>query len=179
MRHDNSLATRAALLIPCRAVLKAWGVGVLMLLAAGCGGDDMPVVEEGVIVKGRILSDGKTLVDRNAPPGTGSGQVSLVPADQSAKETEQKGYPMTMINEDGTFVFEGAGKGVPPGKYRLIVAGPDASGVPADATVSEDAGPITKAFSVAKSPIEVTIPDNLVGKEHDLGTIDLAKYMKK
>jgi hypothetical protein len=149
-----------------------------MLLVAGCGGDDAPVVKEGVVVKGSVVSGGKPLSAANVPPGTGSGQVSLVPADHDPEDRDHSGFPSAMLDDQGNFVFEGAGKGVPPGKYRLIVAGPDASGVPADATVSEDADPITKAFSVANSPIEVTIPDNLVGKEHDLGTIDLAKHMK-
>ena len=159
---------------PNNAKWKALAVALIGLLTVGCSGEETSDVEEGVIVKGRILSGGNPITVKNAPPGTGSGEVSLVPEGKKSSEADPA-FPSAMVDEQGYFEIKHDGKGVPPGKYRLAIIPPDATGTPGATSKS----PIGRMFSVKNSPIKIDIPADKLGEEHDLGTIELSNYLKK
>jgi hypothetical protein len=152
---------------------------LLVWSIAGCGSDDAPDVVQGVIVKGQIISEEHPLTMENAPPGTGAGQVSLVPVEEHSADGQDPVYPTTMVDDQGNFEFRGDGQGVPAGKYRLAVVPAEMPGAPTESIDTNHSNPIARKFSVKKSPIEVTVPADKVGEQHDLGIIDLGNYLKK
>jgi hypothetical protein len=76
--------------------------------------------------------------------------------------------------DDGTVTFTGPGKGIPPGVYKLTVLGSD---VMPDAEAGND--PFKGKFTLERTPFEFTITVKDLGKEKDLGTIDLDKPPSK
>lgn len=126
----------------------------------GCG-DGNPPVPAGVVVKGKVLRDGKTLDVPNREIGVGRVELQLIPATGPTGDVE-----IALANADGTFEFLGPGKGVKAGAYKLVVLQQD-QGFQSDA--------LEGAFNATRTPIQVTIPaDKGV---HDLGTIDLQQYL--
>jgi hypothetical protein len=92
------------------------------ILVAGCSGDSSGTAG-GVVLKGKLLNNGQPLKDPGqagllqielcAPPPPGTLNPSGLPP-----ETLGAVYDFT----DGTFTVPGAGgKGVPTGKYKVIV----------------------------------------------------------
>jgi len=150
MKMNESLTRRALL-------------GLALLcggMAIGCG-DDVP---KGVIVKGKILKGGQPLAVPRSDIGLGWVQVELVP------EGKTEGTETTRTKEDGTFEFQGEGKGIAVGKYRLAVyhfeQGPIADG-------------LKGAFSAVNSKINVDVPADKTGSFVDLGAIELDAPAKK
>lgn len=123
-------------------------------VAIGCG-DDVP---KGVIVKGKIVKGGQPLAVPRSDIGLGWVQVELVP------DGKTEGTETTRTKEDGSFEFQGEGKGIAAGKYRLAVfhfeQGPIADG-------------LKGAFSAVNSKINVDVPADKTGSFVDLGTIEL------
>jgi hypothetical protein len=119
---------------------------------SGCS----PSIPKGVIVTGKITKGGAAVTAPEGPV-----QLTLASTTQNA-EGESTGSG-AILKEDGTFRFEGAGKGVPPGTYRLHMLG--------------DAGPGVDAFDGAysgeKFVKEFEVPADKVGGEFDVGTIEL------
>jgi hypothetical protein len=118
---------------------------------------------EGVVVKGKVVKGGKTLDVPNREVGLGRVVVYLVPLGGG----EAKDAPSALADAQGNFQVQGAGRGIPPGKYRVSV-------------LQQDKGPesdlLKGEFSQTKSPVEVEIPAK--GGTHDLGTIDLDQPKK-
>ncbi|GIW90460.1 MAG: hypothetical protein KatS3mg109_0892 [Pirellulaceae bacterium] len=144
-------------------------VGASFLL--GCNRTPKLPVEQGVIVKAKILKGGQPLKaqDDSGIPGyelIQPYQISLVPVGGS--EGHQRGEYVGIYDQTGLVTFLGAGKGVPPGVYKLVIVG---SGAMPDAEGSED--PLGGRFNRQNTPLQFTITVANVGKEQDLGTIDL------
>jgi hypothetical protein len=135
------------------------------LVLAGCGGGYTP--EQGVTVNGTIVKGGQPLQVPRRDVGLGSVEVQLVPTGPAAAGM---GLETALVAEDGSFELRGAGRGIPPGKYKMAV-------------YQHDQGPGSDAlngvFSDAKTPIEVEIPEDKIGSTHDLGVIDLDAYAQK
>ena len=132
-----------------------------LLFLTGCG-DGNPTVAKGVIVKGKVLRDGKPLEVPNREIGLGRVELLLI-SPNANNELES-----ALASPDGTFEFLGPGKGVAPGSYKLVVLQQD-KGFQSDM--------LEGAFSEAKTPIQVTIPADKIGGSHDLGTIELKTYL--
>lgn len=143
--------------------LRVCVVTAVGLAIAGCGGGYKP--KEGVTVKGSIVKGGQPLQVPRRDIGLGSVEVQLVPAGPAGSG----GLETTLVAEDGTFEFRGAGLGVMPGKYKVAVFQHD-QGMASDA--------LNGAFSSANTPIAIEIPQK-VGDTHDLGVIDLDSKAKK
>ena len=147
----------------------AWGISrtlTCLLFAAacvGCGGDPGYVPPDGIILKGTIVQGGSPLhVER---PDIGLGFIELVLIPEGADPNDDTlDFDATLAEPDGTFIFEGAGKGIPAGTYRLAVyhyeQGPEAD-------------KLEGAFSGENTPIEIDVSQENVGDEQDLGLIDL------
>jgi len=145
---------------------------VLSLLAwMGCG-DGNPAVPRGVIAKGTIVRNGKPLEVPNREIGLGRVELRLISstAPMGNSPDAQGDFESALAQVDGSFEFLGPGKGVAPGTYKLVV-------------LQQDQGPqsdqLQGAFDRANTPIQVTIPQEMVGQTHDLGTIDLETYLRQ
>lgn len=161
--------------VPSAARWLTLSLSLALLPVWGCGqSENVPDIETGVVLKGRIVSMKTPLVPENAPPGTGAGEVILIPVSQSDGKASHR--ESGTVDEDGKFQIVGDGKGVAPGEYRLGVIPPGDAGVPGGDTLSENKNPLAEKFSVENSPIKVTVPQEKVGEEHDLGLIDLDKF---
>lgn len=145
----------------CGWILR-WACLTCLLAWTGCG-DGNPPVQKGVVVKGKIVRDGKPLEVPNRDIGLGRVELLLI-MPGTGGELES-----ALAEPDGTFVFMGPGKGVAAGSYKLVVLQQD-KGFQSDM--------LEGAFSEANTPIQVTIPQDKLGDTHDLGTIDLATYLK-
>jgi hypothetical protein len=154
-------------------MMRSWhkGLGLLawMVLCLGCGGS-LPV-EQGVVVKGKVLQGGQpiNLAGGDMPPGmeesTGF-EVALVP--EGGGEEHLRGmYYGEYSTDDGSVVFRGPGQGIPPGSYVLTVAGADA--MPGD-TIGD---PFQGKFLTETSPFKIEVPPGKIGDEHDFGELDL------
>jgi hypothetical protein len=140
-------------------------------LLLGCGGG-LPV-EQGVIVKGKVLQDGQPLNvggGADMPPGMEEEppfEMALVP--EGGGEAHLRGmYYGEYSASDGTVVFTGPGKGIPPGNYVLTVTGTDS--MPGDAL----GDPFQGKFLVETSPFTVIVPPDKIGEEYDFGEFDLS-----
>ncbi len=131
---------------------------MLLFLAAaalaGCGVSGPP---QGVTVTGKILNGGAPLATAKLPPGEFIGEVRFIPQGEGSAEIEP-------LAADGTFRETGAGRGIPPGKYRLAVfhfiQGRGSDG-------------LEGSFSDEKTPIMIDVPAAKSGGIFDLGTLDL------
>jgi hypothetical protein len=141
--------------------LRAGVVAAIALVVAGCGGGYTP--KKGVVVKGTVLKAGQPLQVPRRDIGLGGVEVQLVPTGPAA---DSRGVEVALAAENGSFELRGAGSGIPPGKYKLAV-------------LQHDKGPgsdiLKGAFSPAKTPITVEVPEDKLGGTHDLGVIDLDK----
>jgi hypothetical protein len=101
--------------------------------------------------------------------GLGSIELILVPDGVDASD-ENLDLEITIAEVDGSFVFEGPGDGIAAGKYRLAVYhredGPDVDN-------------LEGAFSTVNSPIEITVSEENLGGEQDLGVIDVKEFAGK
>ncbi len=143
-----------------------WFAGLLLVLlgciTSGCGGG--PTTPGGIIVKGRLLNNGKPMELLRPEAGVGMLQVTLIPSDG------RLGQEGTLADKDGRFEIRGPGNGVPPGGYKLAVRHwKNGMG-----TKDELDG----RFTEEKTPIVVDVPGALIGKTHDLGDLELSSYGK-
>lgn len=134
------------------------------VLTWGCGSDDEFVPPPGVIVTGQLLRDGQPLPMKRPDVGVGSVNLTFVSLDKPDQEKEY-----TSVDAEGKFRLEGAGAGIPPGRYRIAVIH-DENGI---ANGNDD---LDGKYSESNSPIEVEIP---VGGDHNLGILDLKDYPVK
>jgi hypothetical protein len=108
--------------------------------AAGCARE----AESGPKLTGRVLINGQ--------PCRPASVLDFDVMFQTTDEGPIKKTYMAAVQEDGTFTFNGAvGKGVPVGKYKVLVIGPvlDAGGKPARKYIN--------TFNAKSSPLEVEI----------------------
>jgi hypothetical protein len=164
------------------------GLAAIALLV-GCGESFDP--DEGVIVTGTLVRDGQPINNPRNAVGMGGVEVRLV---------GQGIQSSSFCEADGKFEIVDAGKGVPPGKYKLAVTvHDDGSGGPPAATAGSPPaaapgappggapgavagmGPADKLggkLSASNTPIEVDVPQSKLGDKHDLGTIDIGPHLK-
>lgn len=156
------------------------GLGVACVLAlivglgvsAGCNRSQKLPVEQGVIVKAKILKGGQPLPakDESGIPGMESiqpYQISLVPVGAGA-EAHQRGEYVGIYDSNGIVTFVGPGKGIPPGVYKMVIVGSQTM-----PTEEGSGDPLGGRFSLENTPLQFTITVSNLGKEQDLGTIDL------
>ena len=139
--------------------------GLFGVLAAGCAPDGVPEAEDGnVLAECRVLKNGLPVrpTGENLPPGDPGLKVVFVKLGSA-----DAGKEMTASladEEEGTFGLVGPeGKGIPPGKYRVVLfLGPEGG---------EDQ--FKGKYGRENSPIEVEVEE---GKDV---VIDLANYDAK
>jgi len=131
---------------------------VSLFLVAGCG----PSVPRGVIVKGKVTKGGAPLKLEGqsdaSPTSIDLTLVSTTPNPDGSSSGSQG-----QLDANGEFRFAAAGKGVPPGKYQILMTG--------------NSGPGGDAFGGAFNPPnflkEFEVPADKVGGEFDVGTIEI------
>ncbi|NQT17597.1 MAG: hypothetical protein HQ582_32885 [Planctomycetes bacterium] len=94
-----------------------WFLGLVCLVAAGCGGgDDEPVVR----ASGRITAGGRPLHVEGRESGAGAVEIKFLRIESEGEEAAQAA--ITQADADGHFEVPGAdGNGIPPGKYRIAI----------------------------------------------------------
>lgn len=141
------------------------------LFAAGCSDPNAP--KPGVTVVGAVVKDGVPFVLPGREVGLGDVEIQLVPlALVGAAHGSETGLQIetAIADGEGRFQVKGAGRGVPPGTYRLAVRARD-KGFESDA--------LEGAFSPEKTPVEIVLPESLVGGSYDAGTIDVTRPAKR
>ncbi|MCA9174086.1 MAG: hypothetical protein KDB14_06315 [Planctomycetales bacterium] len=121
--------------------------------SAGCG----PPVEKGVIVKGKLLHDGKPLTVPGAAVNAGWVEIELNPLGEGAVE-------YGMLNPDGEFLFSGQGTGIKPGRYRMAVY---------QRSQGPETDDLNGAFSRENTKLEIEVDPKHLGETQDLGTIEM------
>jgi hypothetical protein len=130
-------------------------IWVLMLAVTvvGCGREP----ESGPTLTGQVLADGQPC----RPASVNDFDVKFLTV---AGEGPQKRSYLAEVREDGTFVVSGSiGKGIPPGRYKVIVVGKvlDPQGKPT--------ARYAQAFTEKATPLEVEITDATRELTIDLG----------
>ena len=133
---------------------------VIAAALAGCGPAGPP---PGVTVTGKVVQAGQPLTAERLPPGEFAAEVIFVPLGTAGGEREK-------LSADGSFKEAGAGKGMPPGKYKVAVI---------HYVQGRGSDGLKGAFSEQSTPITVDIPASQSGGTHDLGTLELNDYSKK
>lgn len=154
----------------CARCWAAFLCGMLVLLG-GCGDPNAP--KPGVTVIGALVKDGSPFVLPGREVGLGDVEVQLVPlALVEAPAGVETGLQreMAVADGEGRFVIKGPGRGVPPGRYRLAILARD-KGFESDA--------LEGAFAPERTPVEVDLPEALVGRSFDVGTIDVSRDAAK
>lgn len=140
---------------------------VAAFFAAGCGDPNAP--KPGVTVVGVVVKDGVPFVLPGREVGLGDVEIQLVPlALVGAANGSETGLQIetAIADGEGRFQVKGPGRGVPPGTYRVAVRARD-KGFDSDA--------LEGAFSPEKTPVEIVLPESLVGGSYDAGTIDVTR----
>jgi hypothetical protein len=117
---------------------------------AGCGGGG------GVKLQGRLIKDDKPLAGGESNPLSVTFRGGAVDPTDPGKSFD------AVVDAEGAFVVEPPdGKGVPPGKYRVIVRNPQAGprGVkpPWLAPIADDRSPLE--YEVGKEPTQKIVID--------------------
>lgn len=137
-----------------RLAMGLLAAGLLVTLLPACGGSGPKVVA----VKGKLLNNGQPVKPAGpTPPGDPGVKIELFTL--KPDNTLGESFNAAVTPADGTFTVPGAGKGIPPGKYRVSVH-VGAYGMP-DALKGE--------FSRDRSPLTVTIPDKAASLTVDVG----------
>lgn len=139
-----------------RSLARFTAVVTLAAIAIGCG--EPKIGDAGVKVRGKVVKGGAPLEVPRRDIGLGSVELHLIPADPNLEPQ------VALVAEDGSFEIVGAGQGIAPGSYKLAV-------------YQQNEGPgsdlLKGKFSKETSPISITVPEDKVGGELDLGTIEL------
>lgn len=142
-------------------------LGGVIACLCGCGDPNAP--KPGVTVIGALVKDGVPFVLPGREVGLGDVEVQLVPlALVEAPAGVETGLQreMAVADGEGRFVIKGPGRGVPPGRYRLAILARD-KGFESDA--------LEGAFAPERTPVEVDLPETLIGRSFDVGTIDVSR----
>jgi hypothetical protein len=127
-------------------------------LVAGCGESFTP--DTGVTVTGKVVQGGSPINSPRTPVGYGGVEVSLI-GDQARASA--------FCDDSGSFEIVHAGKGVPPGKYKVAIVvhgnGP-----------TEDK--LEGKMNDMNTKFEVDVPKDKLGGKHDLGTIEVNDHLK-
>jgi hypothetical protein len=128
-------------------------VAVALLAVAGCGRES----ESGPRLAGRLLADGQPC----RPASVADFDLKFL---TMTGDGPQKRSYLAAVREDGTFDVNGSiGKGIPPGRYKVIVAGRvlDPQGKPTARYAGE--------YTEKATPLEVEITDSTRELTIDLG----------
>ena len=167
-----------------------------LALLVGCGESFDPA--DGVIVTGKLVQDGQPI--NNPRNAVGYGGVEVIFVGESTRTS-------TFCDDSGAFEILDAGKGVPPGKYKVAVTvhgtggGPGGPGGPPGGPGGPPGGPggppggpggapggppggspmgdkLGGKLNEQNTKIEVDVPQDKVGGKHDVGTIDIGPHVK-
>lgn len=136
----------------------SWLALVALPLLVGCGGGFTP--DTGVIVTGKVVQGGTPINNPRTPVGYGGVEVQFIGGTARAS---------AFCDDAGNFEIIHAGKGIPPGKYKVTV------------TVHGEGPGMDKLegkLDETKSTIEKDVPQDKVGGKFDVGTIDVAEHVK-
>jgi hypothetical protein len=137
------------------------GLGLAMLAAvAGCGGGFQP--DAGVIVTGKVVQGGQPIALDGAIPGYGKVEVQVI------EPTAGSSIAAAHCEADGSFEIVHGGGGIPPGKYKLAIR----------AQKDPDTDLLQGKLSEQNTTIEVNVPADKLGGQHDLGTIEVGTYIQ-
>jgi hypothetical protein len=131
----------------------------ILCLFLGCA--DGPQIEKGVTVRGKVLKAGAPIPGVRPEVGVGVVQITLLPVNP----TSPSGF--SLVKADGSFEILGDGKGIPPGKYKVVIVQRD--------QLPDQPSAVPDSFSETNSTMQVEIPADKVGGTYDLGTIDIDK----
>lgn len=149
---------------PVKLIMR--NVLLIAICVCGCSGPSNPPVIPGVVVQGKILKGGQPLSVPNQDIGVGVVEVMLIPLNENPNSELQT----TNAKSDGTFEIIGAGKGIPPGAYKVAVFQRD-QGIESDQLQGD--------FSKEKTPIQIDVPEAKTGQTLRLEPIELESYLKK
>lgn len=141
-------------------------LGLAFATCAGCAAQ--PAAPPGVRVTGVLMRAGKPFVLPGRDVGLGDVEVHLVPlglVDAAVGAETGLQAESGLADGNGRFEIKGAGRGVPPGRYRVAVFARD-RGFQSDA--------LGGAFSPARTPLEIVLPEHLLDGVFDMGTVDLS-----
>ena len=143
-------------------MIRSFGLAglVAVTLLVGCGESFTP--DTGVIVTGKIVQGGQPISLANAIPGYGYVEVQLVDSATNGQ------IGSAQCDASGSFEILGAGEGIPPGKYKVVIR----------ALKDPDTDLLGGKLDSTNSKIEVDVPESKKGGKHDLGTIEVADHLK-
>ena len=138
----------------------ACSLSALLTLIVGCSDSKIP---QGVILKGRLINNGKPMELVRPDIGLGMVEIQLIPAPGTKGADEN-----SRADKDGKFEIRGPGKGIPAGTYKLAVR-----------HWKEGMGKkdeLEGRFDRDKTPILLEVPAKAAGGMHDVGDIELSTY---
>lgn len=100
----------------------------LVLPVVGCGGLGG---ERLVVIRGKLVENGQPV--KAGGPYEGEGpeiSVTFYPVDAAGNPAKDRQPWSCTVRPDGTFVMDGAGKGIPAGRYKILIQGQPAPGTP-------------------------------------------------
>ncbi|MCS7238466.1 MAG: hypothetical protein NZ899_09360 [Thermoguttaceae bacterium] len=130
----------------------------LILSVVGCGGIGG---ERLVTIRGRVLEKGQPV--RAGGPEEGGRRIELTfyPVDEAGNPAQGKQSWSCTVQADGSFVMDGAGKGIPAGRYKVVVRGQAASGQYDPRAPKAAGGDIFEGrFSLQKTPFVYNFTSN-------------------
>jgi hypothetical protein len=138
-----------------------WLAGLAALaLLTGCGGF---TPEEGVVVTGKVTQGGQPINNPRTPVGYGGVEVQFIGS------TAEQARSSAFCDDSGNFEMTYAGKGIPPGKYKVAI------------TIHGE-GPgrdkLEGKLDETNSTIEIDVPQDKMGGKHDVGAIEVNDHIK-
>ncbi len=137
--------------------------GGLLTGISGCGVGG----EKLVVIRGRVVENGQPLRLEYGGPRV---ELSFHPVDAAGNPVPDKMSYSCSVQQDGTFVMDGIGKGIPAGRYKIAVRGEPGSSQYDPRAPKAVGGDIYEGrFSLQKTPFIFEFTSN-----QEI-TIDLAK----
>jgi len=139
-----------------------WSVLCLLLVGlAGCGG----MGERLVTIKGRLVEGGQPVrfEGQEYQVGVARVEVTFWPVDSAGKMVAGGQSWSTSVQPDGTFVMDGAGKGIPAGRYKVGLrhTGAQQQYDPRDPSMKEHGGDLFQGrFTMDKTPFVFDLNTN-------------------
>lgn len=135
--------------------LVAIGMAVSVVGCGGLGGERL------VVIRGRVVEKGQPVSAGGPEEGGRRIEVTFYPVDAAGNLAQGKQSWSCTVQADGTFVMDGAGKGIPAGRYKIGLRGQAASGQYDPRAPKAAGGDIFEGrFSLQKTPFVFDFTSN-------------------